>query len=182
MASYYETLTDEKKAAYETAVKERFAKKGFDPEDMWAWMLRVFNGKPVTLREFQQKVFGEATRRGWFAEANLDYEPSPVSENDDIPLPDGWWEIRAWPNFGASEGIYIDFELRGHYCGADLPALPDSYGLFVERVDRDDPSKGYDITYRLHCAKTLDDDFAGMERMGKLTGLLLWLFNEIPCG
>ena len=97
-----------------------------------------------------------------------------------FPLPDGWWEITAWPNFGASEGIYIDFVLKGHYCGADRPALPDAYALNVERADKDDPSKGYDITYRLQCAKTLDEDLAGMERMGKLTGRLLWLYSAIP--
>ena len=181
MASYYDTLTDEKKSAYEAAVRERFAKKGFDPDDMWAWMLRVFTGKPVTLRELQHKVFGEATRRGWMAEANLDYEPATVSEKDDIPLPEDGWLIKAWPNFGASEGIYIDFVLKGHYCGSERPRLPDTYGLDVERVDRDDPSKGYNITYLLHCAKTLDEDLAGMERMGKLCGRLLWLYSAIPC-
>lgn len=177
---FYETLSAEKKAKFEAAVKDRFAKKGFDPEEMWAWMLRVFTGRPVTLRELQHKVFGEATRRGWFAEANLDYEPAPVSEKDDIPLPEDGWEITAWPNFGASEGIYIDFVLKGHYCGAECPRLPDAYALNVERADKDDPSKGHDITYRLHCAKTLDEDLSGMERMGELCGRLLWLYRAIP--
>lgn len=181
MSSYYDTMTDDQKAKYEASVKDRFAKKGFDPDDMWAWMLRVFTGKPVMLRELQLKVLEEARRRGWFAEANLDYEPSCVTEGEDIPLPpDGDWDITAWPNFGGSEGIYIDFVLKGHYCGAEFPRIPAAHGLHVDRVDRDDPSKGYNFTYRLHCAKTLDDDLAGMERMGKLTGRLLWLVRAIP--
>ena len=89
MPTFYEQMTDEKKAEYEAAVKERFAKKGFDPDDMWAWKLRLFNGKPVTLREFQQKVLGEAKRRGWMDEGKmgLEYGLYPVDKGEDFPLP-----------------------------------------------------------------------------------------------
>ena len=65
------TATPEQIAA---AYKDRFAKNGFDPKDMLAWYERTRDGTPVTLREFLQKVLGEARRRGWLDEANLDYE------------------------------------------------------------------------------------------------------------
>jgi hypothetical protein len=176
-----EELTDEQKQRLQAAIKERFAAKGFVPVEMWAWYERVHNGTPVTVREMQTKVLGEARRRGWLAEANLDYEPAPVGEHEDFPLPkDGDWDITAWPNFGGSEGIYIDFVLKGRYRGEDIPRFPDAYGLNVDAIDRDDRSKGVDITYRLHCGKTLDEDLAGMERMALLTGRLLWLVRAIP--
>lgn len=173
-------LTDEQKQKLQAAIKERFAKKGFDPEEMWAWYERIHNGTPVTLRELQQKILGEANRRGWLAEANLDYEPRPVREAEDIPLePDGDWEITAWPNFGGSEGIYLDWEYKGRYRDG-LPRMPDAYGLHVKRIDPDAPDKGHIITYRLPCGKTLDEDLGGMERMSLLCGRILWLVREIP--
>ena len=181
MSSYYETLTPKQKARFEASKRRIFAKEGFDPDEIWAWLLRLYTGKPVMLREFQQKVLGEARRRGWLLEANLDYEPEPVHEEADIPLPNDWWEIKAWPNFGASEGIYMDWVLEGHYCGEALPRLPaDAFGLKVERTDRADPAKGWNVRYRLHSGKTLDEDLAGMERMSLLTGRILWLCREFP--
>lgn len=174
-------LTDEQKQKLQAAIKERFAKKGFDPEEMWAWHERIHNGTPVTLRELQQKILGEANRRGWLAEARLDYEPRPVSEKDDIPLePDGDWEITAWPNFGGSEGIYLDWEYEGRYRDGKTRCPSSAYGFYCDRIDRDDPSKGYRVTYRLHCGKTLDEDLGGMERMSLLCGRILWLVRAIP--
>lgn len=173
-------LTDEQKQKRQSAIKERFAKKGFDPEDMWAWYDRIHNGTPVTLRELQQKILGEANRRGWLAEALLDYEPQPVEKKGDIPLaPDYDWQITAWPNFGGSEGIYLDWEYTGRYRDGKT-RCPDAYGLKVRRVDPADPGKGFIATYRLPCGKTLDEDLGGMERMSLLCGRLLWLVRAIP--
>ena len=158
MQTFYEQMTDEKKAEYEAAVKERFAKKGFDPDDMWAWKLRLFGGKPVTLREFQQ-VLGEAKRRGWMDEGamGLEYGLYPVDKDEDFPLPGYDWEIRAWPNFGSNEGIYLDWEIT----------------IFKPNNEREKKM--------LHCAKTLGEGLDDMEMMSLLCGRILWLCREIPC-
>lgn len=174
-------LSDEQKQKFRSSIKERFAKKGFAPEDMWAWYERIHNGTPVTLRELQQKILGEAKRRGWLDEALLDYEPQPVEKKGDIPLaPDYDWQITAWPNFGGSEGVYLDWEYEGRYRDGKTRCPSSAYGLYCDRIDRDDPSKGYRVTYRLHCGKTLDEDLGGMERMSLLCGRILWLVREIP--
>ena len=183
-------LTDEQKQKLQAAIKERFAKNGFDPEDMWAWYERIHNGTPVTLRELQQKILGEAKRRGWLAEANLDYEPQPVEKKGDIPLsPDYDWDIKVWVDFGGSEGIYLDWEYRGRYFDDSIKRIPDSYGCRADLTYREvvrhgqrhgESQPGWNVTYRLHCGKTLDEDLGGMERMSLLCGRLLWLVREIP--
>lgn len=184
-------LTDEHKQKLQAAIKERFARNGFDSEEMWAWYERIHNGTPVTLRELQQKILGEANRRGWLAEARLDYEPQPVEKKGDIPLSTDYdWDIKAWVDFGGSEGIYLDWEYTGRYFGDSIKRIPsDFYGLHAERTDRTvvmkDQSRaerqtGWNVTYRLHCGKTLDEDLGGMERMSLLCGRILWLVRSIP--
>ena len=153
-------------------------------------VIKERNQTPVTLRELQQKILGEAKRRGWLAEARLDYEPCPVSEKGDIPLaPDYDWDIKAWVGFGGSEGIYLDWEYEGQYFGDSFGWIPtDSYGLHAECTERTvvksqsraERQAGWNVTYRLHCGKTLDEDLGGMERMSLLCGRLLWLVREIP--
>ena len=182
--------TEEQKQKLQAAIKERFAKKGFDPEAMWAWYERIHNGNPVTLRELQQKILGEAKRRGWLDEALLDYEPQPVEKKGDIPLsPDYDWDIKAWVGFGGSEGIYLDWEYTGSYFGDSCKRIPDFYGLHAECAERTvvmqglsraERQSGWNVTYRLHCGKTLDEDLGGMERMSILCGRILWLVRAIP--
>lgn len=174
-------LTEEQKQKLQAAIKERYAKKGFDHEEMWAWHERIHNGTPVTLREFLMKILGEAKRRGWLDEARLDYEPQPVEKKGDIPLaPDYDWQITAWPNFGGSEGVYLDWKYEGRYRDGKTRIPAKACGLTCDRICRDDPGRGYIVTYRLHCGKTLDEDLGGMERMSLLCGRILWLVREIP--
>ena len=182
--------TEEQKQKMQAAIKERFAKKGFDSEEMWAWYERIHDGTPVTLRELQQKILGEAKRRGWLAEANLDYEPQPVEKKGDIPLSSDYdWDIKAWVDFGGSEGIYLDWEYTGRYFGDSIKRIPDSYGLHAECMERTvvmqgksraERQAGRNVTYRLHSGKTLDEDLGGMERMSLLCGRILLLVRAIP--
>ena len=182
--------TEEQKQKLQAAIKERFAKKGFDPEEMWAWYERIHNGTPVTLRELQQKILGQANRRGWLDEARLDYEPQPVEKKGDIPLSTDYdWDIKAWVDFGGSEGIYLDWEYTGRYFDDSIKRIPDFYGLHAERTERTvikqsqprtERQSGWNVTYRLLCGKTLDEDLGGMERMSLLCGRILWLVREIP--
>lgn len=153
MGWWQEKATDEQKAAIEQRVREKAVRDGIDPDARWAWFLRIQEDKPVTLRDMLRYMVEEAKRQGWYEGCDLDYEAGWVHEDCVV---DADIVHRFVPNFGASEGIYLDWEYQAY-----------------------NPKTRQRETHSVTCWKTLATTARAMEAMGRLGGRLTYLANTI---
>ena len=150
--------TDEKQKTVEDYIRENAVKHGFDPDIyIGYYKRRQEKGCKVMLSQWMKEFMDEVHRRGWTENIGLDYEGGtrPVaSEDREVGCWDCWFEFI--PNFGGSEGIYVDWNLRYY-----------------------DPATVKIVREYITAFKTLDEDLSGMERMGLLAGRLTWLGRNL---
>lgn len=150
--------TDEQQKKLEAYIREKASKHGFDPDIyIGYYKRRQEKGCKIMLSQWMKEFMDEVHRRGWTENIGLDYEGGtrPVcSEDREVDCWDCWFEF--FPNFGASEGIYVDWTLRYY-----------------------DEASGKVVSEYLSAFKTLDEDLSGMERMGLLAGRLTWLGRNL---
>jgi hypothetical protein len=139
------------KGAIENRIRESAYKNGIDPNERWKWYLRTKNGKPVMASDMVEYLTAEAKRQGWYDDCALDYEASRPFE--DFPVTVDMQHVFI-PNFGGSEGIYLDWEC-------------------IER------GYGKEQRHRVSCWKTLETSAKAMAAMGRLGGRLTYLANTI---
>lgn len=150
--------TDEQQKKMEAYIREKAAKHGFDPDIYLAhYRRRQEKGCKIMLSQWMKEFMDEVHRRGWAKGIGLDYEAGvrPLYGDDrEVDCWDCWFEFV--PNFGGSEGIYVDWNLRYY-----------------------DEKSGNVMREYLSAFKTLDEDLPAMERMGLLAGRLTWLGRNL---